>query len=502
MTRLDMTDSPLSPDDVAAIARTGATLVLSDAARGRIQAAHAVVEDYAARQLPVYGLTTALGANADTRLDAEEQAAFQRRVADGRSVGVGPLLPRETVRAMMAARISGMIAGGSGVSWPACAALLDALNAGIHPAVPALGSIGAGDLAQLAHLARGLMGYGMVERDGELLPADQALRAAGLDPLPLAARDGHALVAANSYSVGLACLVLADVERLFDWSLVATALALEGFRANLSILDARALAARPAFGQIEAGARLRALLAGSALWAPGAARRLQDPLSYRCVPQVLGALLHAIREAREAVRIELASSGDNPVVLADDGVMLSQGNFDLTAFVLSWERLGQALTHVATGTAHRTLKMMSAAVSELPRYLTPLGPAWTGFGALQKTIAASEALIRHLAQPISLGVMAVSDGIEDQASMAPAVVAKVSDGIAHLRHLVAIELIVAAQAIELRGVADRLGGDMRAIQAVVRSQCAPLGEDRPLGPEVSQLAEFMAAQAVPRASGV
>jgi histidine ammonia-lyase len=400
---------------------------------------------------------------------------------------------------MMAARVAGMSVGGSGVSWPACAALVAALNAGIHPVVPALGSIGAGDLAQLAHLTRGLMGHGLVERDGVLLPADQALRETGLVPLSLGARDGHALVVANSYSVGWACLVLADLERLFDWALAAAALAFEGFRANLSMLDARALAARPAFGQIDAGARLRALLAGSGLWEAGVARRLQDPLSYRCVPQVLGALLHAIREAREAVGIELASSGDNPVVDTSDGVMLSQGNFDMTAFVLSWERLGQSLAHAATGIAHRMMKMMSADLSELPRFLTPLGPSRTGFATLQKTISASEAMIRHLALPISLGVMAVSDGIEDQASMAPAVVAKVSETLGHVRHLIAIELMVSAQAIELRGVADRLGEGMLAIHTAVRSHCPPLGEDRPLGPDISLLAGMIGRNALPAA---
>jgi histidine ammonia-lyase len=177
--------------------------------------------------------------------------------------------------------------------------------------------------------------------------------------------------------------------------------------------------------------------------------------------------------------------------------MLSQGNFDMTAFVLSWERLGQALAHAATGIAHRTMKMMSSAISELPRFLTPLGPSRTGFGTLQKTVSASEALIRHLATPVSLGVLAVADGIEDQASMAPEVVAKVGESIGHLRHLVAIELLVAVQAIELRDCAGSLGEPARAIQATVRSQCAVLEEDRPLGPDVSRLSEFVSAQPVP-----
>ncbi|WP_168879522.1 histidine ammonia-lyase [Rhizobium sp. P28RR-XV] len=483
--------APPTANDIAAIARRNARIAISPDVKDKIAAARAVVERYLAADRPVYGLTTGLGASVDTRLATDDLIAFQLRVPQARAVGVGPALPREAVRAMMAARIAGMAAGGSGVSLPVFAGLVAALNADFHPVVPSLGSIGAADLAPLAHMARALLGDGEAEVDGTMMPASDALSKAGLKPLPIAPKDGHVLVVANSLSVGKACLCIEDIERLFDWSHAAVALNFEAFRANVSAFDDRALAARPAFGQREVAARFREVLFGSSLLMDGAARRLQDPLSYRCAPQVWGALLHAIGEARAATEIELASSSDNPVVLADEGLILSHGNFDMTAFALAWERLSQAIAHCAAATAYRTMKIMSPGISELPRFLTPLGQSRTGFSTVQKTVSALEAEIRHLAIPVSLTPIPVADGLEDQASMAPSVLSKIEAMIERFRYLVAIELVASAQAVELRGVAGELGGGTQHAYRKVREMVAPLEEDRAQGPDFQRLSEFI-----------
>ncbi|NTF89886.1 histidine ammonia-lyase [Agrobacterium rhizogenes] len=477
--------------DIAAIARRNARVTISSDVEDKILAARAIVDRYTASDMPVYGLTTGLGAGVDTRLATDDLVAFQLRVPQARAVGVGAPLPRDVVRAMMAVRIAGMAAGGSGVSLPVFSGLVAALNAGFHPVVPSLGSIGAADLAPLAHMGRALLGDGEAEVGGAVMTASEALMTAGLEPLRLAPKDGHAIVVANSLSVGKACLCLEDIKHLFTWSLAAVALNFEAFRANVTAFDDRALAARPAFGQREAAARLRDLLTGSSLLADGAARRLQDPLSYRCAPQVSGALLHAIGEARQITEIEIASSSDNPVVLIDEGLMLSHGNFDMTAFVLAWERLGQALAHCAAGTAYRTMKIMSAGMSDLPRFLTPLGQSRTGFATVQKTVSALEAEIRHFAAPISLTPIPVADGVEDQASMAPSVLAKTEATIERLRYLVAIELIASAQAVELRGVENELGTGTRDVYRQIREQVPPLSEDRAQGPDFQRISELI-----------
>lgn len=487
-----LTGTPLSARDIAAIARRNARVEISPEVDALVRASRAVIERHAAENRPVYGLTTALGAAVDTPLSDADLVAYQRRVSLGHSVGFGPALPQEAVRAMMAVRIAGMAAGGTGISPAVFEGLVTALNAGVHPVVPSLGSLGAADLAPLAHLTLGLLGQGEADYGGETIPAAEALRRAGLKPLDIRAKDGHAIIVANSLSVAQACLALEDIERAFSWSLKAVALNFEAFRANLGALDDAAMAARPAFGQRAMAAQLRDLLAGSALFAQAAARRIQDPLSYRCVPQVWGALTHAIDEARTATEIELASSGDNPVVLTSEDRIVSQGNFDMTAFALAWERLGQAMAHAAAGIANRTIKLMSPTVSELPRFLAAQGQNRIGFAILQKPVAAMEAEIRFLANPVSLTPIAVSDWIEDQSSMAPAVIAKTSLIVERLRYLIAMELIASAYAVEIRGVTDGLGRGADEAYKAVRERVPPLEEDRELGSDVAGIAAMIA----------
>lgn len=487
-------EGPVTVEEIVAIARRGARIDLSEAVEDRIRASRAVIEQHAAANAPVYGLTTGLGASVDTRLSEDDLAGFQRRTVPAHTVGVGAPATTAVVRAMMAARAAGMAAGGSGVSQSVFRGLVAAINAGVHPVVPSLGSIGAADLSQLCHMASGLLGEGEAELGGAILPAGKALAQAGLTPIALGPKDGHALMVANSYSVGCACLALDDLRRLIGWLELAAALDFEAFRANPTVLDDRALAARPAFGQRRAAERLRGLLSGSFLWEDDAPRRIQDPLSFRCVPQVFGALQHAEDEARAATEIELASSGDNPVILAQHGVILSHGNFDLTAFVLAWEQLGQALAHVATGTSYRCLKLMSPGFSDLPRFLTPLGQTRTGFSTVQKTISALEADIRHLAFPASLAPLPAADGVEDQASMAPIVVGKTATIVERLRYLVAIELMLSAQAVELRDIRAPIGQGAEAAYAFVRSLVQPLCDDRAPSPDMIRLAAEIEAR--------
>ncbi|PZO80914.1 MAG: histidine ammonia-lyase [Mesorhizobium amorphae] len=484
---------PMTPAQVVAVARHRATLELGSAAARRVGQSRATLEALITGGRPVYGLNTSLGASVDTPLGGADMVSFQRRVGPSHSVGVGPLLPAEAVRAMMAARISGAVAGGTGMSPGVVWGLLAALNAGVHPLVPAWGSVGAADLAPLAHMTRALAGEGEAEFGGDILPAAEAIARAGLAPLDIREKDGHALVVANSLSTGTACLVLADVERFIDWSLTAVALSYEGFRSSLSALDDSGMAARPAFGQREAAGRLRSLLEGSALWQDGAARRLQDPLSFRCASQVWGAALHAQGQAVEATAIELAHSGDNPVILVEEDRAVANGNFDMTAFSLAWEQLGQALAHCASAIVNRCAKLMSPGFTGMPRFLAARGQNYMGYAQLQKTLSALEAESRHLANPISLTPMPISDWSEDQSSMAPRVVAKTGEIVERLRYLVAIELMTACTAIELRDVVGSLGPRTADAFAMVRRDVPALDDDRALSVDMEALAKMMKA---------
>jgi histidine ammonia-lyase len=467
-------------------------VTLDSSAIARVHAARAVVERLGQGDTPIYGLNSALGANTGARVAPADRAAYQARAVRARAVGIGAPYPAPSVRAILAARIAGMAQGGSGVSPSVLDGLVALLNAGVHPRVPRIGSVGAADLAQLSHLALPLIGEGEAEYRGVVMPGAEALARAGLAPVTLGAKDGLALVSANAAAIGRASLVLHDARTLLDDWLVGVALSFEGFHANLSPLDARAVQARPAPGQVEVAARLRALLAGGAL-PTRAPRRVQDPLSFRVVAQVHGAGLWMLQECERLVELELRSAADSPLVLAEDDVMLSNGNFDAAALTLALQALALALAGMANLAAGRVLRMMAPTLSGLPLQLTRHGPAHSGFATLQKTTTVLATRIRRGAQPAALDGMPVSDSVEDHAPMTLCVVDALASLLDDVRRLVAIEQIVAAQAIDLRGVASAsLGVGLREPYARLRAHVAALDEDRPLGPAVDRMAALLA----------
>ncbi len=484
--------------DVEAVARGGARVVISGEARARVVAARAVVDRLVRSGSRVYGVTTALGANTGAAIPVADLAAYQKRAVQARAVGVGAPFATDVVRAMLFARLCGMAVGGSGVSPGLLDALLAMLNARLHPIVPSKGSIGAADLAPLSHLALPLFGEGRAEYEGAILTGAEALTRAGLEPVTLAAKDGLALISANAATVGHAALVLVDCARAIDQLNVAAALSFEGFCANLSPLDPRVHAARPARGQACAAQRLRTLLDGSSLNQPGAARRVQDPISLRCVTQVHGAAISALWNARDATELELNAAAESPLVLVATDEMLSNGNFHTAELALAFEALGLGLAQAALLCVQRCQRLYSPAVSDLPLQLTRRGPEHSGFATLQKTLTALYNDIRHLAQAAMLDVLPVSEAVEDHASMAPNVVAKTGAMLPVLRYLAAIELMSAAQAIDLRTLGhDALGAGARAAYAAVRAVVPFLDEDRPLGFEVEALAASLEKDAWP-----
>ena len=484
--------------DVVRVARVAAPVALDARTRERVTAARAIVDRLAHSGTAVYGVNSALGANTGKPIAEDDLAAYQQRAVQARAVAVGPRFATDVVRAMLFARASGMAVGGSGISPSVLDAIVDMLNAGVHPVVPGLGSIGVADLAPLSHLFLPLLGQGFAEYRGEVLPGAAALTRAGLQPARLSAKDGVALISSNAATVGQAALVLRDCADALDALNVAAALSFEGFRANLSPLDPRVQAAHPAPGQSDIAERLTALLAGSSLWQAGAARRVQDPLSLRCVSQVHGAALTALRSARDHVEIELNCASDSPLVVVNPDEMLSNGNFHIAGLSLAFDALGLALAQSAMLCVQRCQKLLSPALSGLPPQLTSHGPEHSGFAAIQKTLVALYGTIRHLANPASLDTVPVSEMVEDHASMAPHTVAKAGTMALHLRMLAATELLVAAQAVDLRGHApDMLGTGTRRAWTEVRAGVTALDVDRPLGPDVEVICAVIVTGALP-----
>ncbi len=476
-----LSGSGVTVEDVVAVARLRAKVEAVPAVTVRLEEARRVLDRTAASGQKIYGLNTGLGANLGTDVDGDA-GAFQRQLVEGRSGAVGEKLPAEIVRAAMFTRTATLAVGGSGISPSVFSALLAALDAGVHPVMPSLGSIGASDLLLMTALARLLIGEGEAEFSGERLRAGEALRRAGLKPVALAPKDGLSLISSSAVSVGQGALAVADALAVFAEQQQAGALTIEGIGANSNSLDTRSQQARPASGQEEAAEGLRALLAGEA---PGP-RTLQAPLSIRCMASIHGALLHAIGEARAAVEIELNAAADNPLVLAKDGVVLSTGNFHTAALALAFEGLGLAVAQAAAASAARFVQLTGPGRNGLPKYLSPVGGASAGFVPLQKAVSAILAAIRHKANPVLLDFLPVSEGVEDHATQAPLAVAKCADMVALWRRLVAFELMAAAQAVDLRD-GLRLAPGTAAVHAQVRDLVRPLHEDRPLGEDADRL---------------
>lgn len=488
--KISLGDGPLTLDDVVSVARRGGAVSVAPAAGPRMAAGRRVVERAIADGVPVYGVTTGLGGKVVRNLTAAERDTFDRMVIAGRSVAVGDPLPAEIARAALLIRAAGMANGGSGAHPRVLDALVAALNADLVPVVPASGSVGAGDLVLMAHLAAPLIGLGEAYVAGERLPGAAALDRAGLAPLGLGPKDGLTLCNSSAVSAAAGVFAVVDTADLLAALDRAAALSMEGFRANPSPFDPRVQNDRPAPGQAAAAARITDLLAGSRLFEDGAPRRVQDPLSIRCLAQVHGALLAALDFARPAVAAELAGGGDNPLVLPDDDVILSTGNFHTAALALALDTLGLAVSQCAGLAGERVKKMLQGRLTGLADALAPDDGSSAGFAPLMKTAQALAGEIRHLAAPVCHDVIDVGNGVEDAGTNALSAALKLRAMGGKLGYLIAIELIVAAEAVDRRGL-DRMGEGPTAVQRAVRAAVAPLDADRPLAPDVERLAAMV-----------
>ena len=482
MSALVLSGAGISVEDVAAVARGGRKVEVGPGVIERLDKARKVLDQAAASGQQIYGLNTGLGANLGTTVEGDA-SAFQRQLLEGRSGAVGEPLPQEAVRATMLARAAMFSVGGSGISPAVLTALVDALNAGVHPVMPSLGSIGAGDLLLMTAIARTLIAEGEADYQGRRMPSAKALMMARLAPVSLAPKDGLSLINASAVSTGAGALALADALSAFEQQQQAGALTMEALGANRTILDPRLHLARPAACQQLAAKELRDLLARDEQPPP---TTLQDPLSVRCMPSIHGALIQAIDNARLAVEIELNAAADNPLVLGEDNLVLSTGNFHTASMALAFETLGLAIAQASAATAARFVQLTGSGRNGLPKYLSPIGGASAGFVPLQKTVTAILAAIRHKANPVMLDFLPVSEGVEDHATQTLLAVTKCAGMIGLWRRLIAFELMAAAQAVDLREGLT-LAPATGVIHAAVRAHVASLREDRPLGSDAEPL---------------
>ncbi|MBK0421573.1 aromatic amino acid lyase [Leucobacter sp. CSA2] len=440
----------VTPDEVARVSRGEAPVRLDETAHRRIDAARAVVAGLIARGTPAYGVTRGLGPLQDQPIPPELQRDFQTFVFASHHAGCGENLSRAEARSVMIARLAVMAQGNSGGSRELITGLAELVSRGVTPAIPVAGSVGSADLAPLAAVGTVLVGRGRaLGRDGTPIPGDEALRAAGIEPVSLQAKDGHALVVANAGAVGIGCLALVDLERLARIADLAAVHSVEALSCNTDVFDDAALSARPHPGQVRSGARLRRLLAGGAL-SSGEVRpaRLQDPLSFRTIPQVHGVILEQAAHLREVLDIELNSMPENPFIDESSGTLIANGNFSALRLALSLDQCRIALAHLGLLAERRIAVLIGRLRADRP--LSEQLVAFASGSApvvppiLANVAASISARLQHLAAPFSILPSIVGDGIEDHNSQAYSAALALRDAIELAEQLFTIEALAAS----------------------------------------------------------
>ncbi len=495
--------APLGEDDVVAVARHGAKVAVGENVAEAMAPARRVVESHLEAGRPVYGLTTGFGALADVRIAPEDLAQLQANLVRSHAAGAGEPLPAEVIRAMMLLRARTLAAGRSGVRPVVVERIADLLNANVTPAVPSRGSVGAsGDLAQLAHAALCLLGEGRVLTDGGgTEPAGEALSRAGLEPIALEAKEGLALVNGTEGMLALGTLALHDARALLGAADVAAALTIEGALGTDRPFAEDVIGLRPHPGQVDSAANLRALLHGSAIIAShrDSAHAVQDPYSMRCAPQVHGAARDAAAFAAEVFDRERASTVDNPVVLAD-GRVESTGNFHGEPLAYAMDLLAVALTGVAGISERRTYWLLGPGQQrDLPPFLSTDPGLGSGYMLAQYTQAALVSECKVLAQPAGIDSIPTSGTQEDHVSMGWLSGLKLRRLLEHVLTVVAIEALVAAQALDLRKP-DPAAGTGAALEAV-RARVPFLDRDRDLSVDIAAAEVVLGSGALVEAAG-
>ncbi len=468
---------PLTVADVVSVA-DGAPVELTEAALARIHASRAVVDRLVSGETLIYGLNTGLGHLRDTRMPLESLRAYQEAIVVSHDGAVGPPLATRIVRAAMFVRLVGFGVGGSGISPGIARTLATMLNRGVHPVVRTVGSVGASDLMHMAAIAVVATGLGgRAEVDGEEMSGPDAMRRAAIEPARMEPKDGLALISANGVAVGHGSLVAARAGGSTAAADLVMASSLEAIGGNVSIVDPVAMAAKPVDGQAISAAHIWTLLSGSERCQRGAPGSVQDPLSFRVSPQVHGALREFSRSLAQSVEVELAASDDNPYVSIEEGRLISNGNFHPMMLALSADAIRPAIAHAGLLSNDRMSHLWSTIWHDTSLESAEGLRESARFGGLLARYAAAARYteLRALAAPVTLDVPPLDLGVEDHATNAPLAVAKVDEALDRLDDLLAIELVLANEALTRTGRQVRLGDGVQAARRELDDVLAGLG---------------------------
>jgi len=493
---------PVSFAQVVAVARDGATVEITPEAVAAMSAARAVVETLAAAPTPAYGISTGFGALATRHIPTEMRAQLQKSLVRSHAAGSGPEVEREVTRALMLLRLSTLATGHTGIRVETAALMAGLLSHGITPVVREYGSLGcSGDLAPLAHCALALMGEGEVrDAAGTLVPAAEALAAAGLAPVELVAKEGLALINGTDGMLGMLVLAITDLRMLLRTADVAAAMSVEAQLGTDRVFAPELQAIRPHPGQALSAANLTAVLADSGVVASHRGpdcNRVQDAYSLRCSPQVHGAARDTVEYAAQVAGRELASAVDNPVVLAEEGRVESNGNFHGAPVAYVLDFLAIVAADVASISERRTDRFLDKSRSNgLPPFLAHDPGVDSGHMIAQYTQAAIVSELKRLANPASVDSIPSSAMQEDHVSMGWSAARKLRRSVDGLTRVVAVEVLTAARALDLRAPLEPSPATAAVVRLLRAAGIEGPGPDRHLSPEIERAVELVRSGAV------
>lgn len=477
----------LTLSDLRAVWTAAAPITLDPSAYAAIHASCATVQAIVEQGAPAYGINTGFGILAKAHIPTDQLETLQRNLILSHAVGTGALLSDAVVRLIVLMKIGSLARGYSGVRPVIIDTLVALYNAGIMPAIPAKGSVGAsGDLAPLAHMTLAMMGVGDVRVNGAIVPAAEALANAGIAPVTLAAKEGLALINGTQVSTALALHGLFMTERVLEAAMVTGALSIDAARGSDAPFDARVHAVRGQPGQIAAAAIYRTLVAGSAIRASHLVgdERVQDPYSLRCQPQVMGAVMDIVANAARTLLIEANAVTDNPLVFPENGgEVISGGNFHAEPVAFAADTLALAIAEIGALSERRIALLIDANLSGLPSFLVREPGLNSGFMIAHVTAAALASENKSMAHPASVDSLPTSANQEDHVSMATFAARRLDEMAQNTAVIVGIELLAAAQGIEFHRPL-KSSAILERVHAALRTKVAPFDQDRFFAPDI------------------
>jgi len=492
----------LTIEGVVAVARNGAEVEIPRNAMEKVTKCRQFLEEVVRDKRVVYGVTTGFGALATVNIPPEDVRKLQSNLIRSHSAGVGRPLPKDVTRALMLLRANTLAKGNSGVRLTTLETLVQMVNRGVHPIIPEKGSVGSsGDLAPLSHMTLVMMGEGEAEYQGKRMKGKEAMEKAGIPPVKLDSKEGLALINGTQLMTAIGTLALYDAEALIKMAEIAASMSLEALSGVSDAFDERIHRVRPHPGQITSARNVRLLTAGSKIMQTGSkvvrgseTRSPQDPYSLRCIPQVLGAARDAISYVKRVIETEINSAIDNPLIFVEDKDFLSGGNFSGQPISVAMDLLSIALTIVGNMSERRIARLIDENLNlGLPAFLIHREAEkgiQSGFMSTQITAAALASENKALTHPASVDSIPTSANFEDFVSMGSIAARKATEILRNVEHILAIELLCAAQGVDFRGP-DKLGKGTKAAYSLVRKKVSALKEDRVMSTDIEAVVELV-----------